>query len=140
MLDAVEEALDQIALPVHPGAEDEGAFPVRAGWDVRPRAALGEARADGVRVVGAVGDHDCALRHDRQQLLAGRSVVGLAGGEEQAHGASFRVDECVDLGRQAAARTSHATISGGLRIPFFPAAPCWWTRTQELSIITMSPS
>ena len=51
--------------------------------------------------------------------------------------AAFGSDKSVDLGRQAAAGTAHAAI--------VPAAlsmepPCWWTRTHEASIMTMSPS
>jgi hypothetical protein len=37
---------------------------------------------------------------------------------------------------QAAPGTSHAAIW----VPLFRVAPCWWTRMEELSIITSSPS
>jgi hypothetical protein len=43
----------------------------------------------------------------------------------------------VDLAGEPATRTSHAAI---VAAPLFPVAPCWWTRTQVESIMTMSPS
>jgi hypothetical protein len=41
----------------------------------------------------------------------------------------------VDLAREAAAGTPHAMIAGS---PFFPVAPCWWTRTQVEPIFRTS--
>ncbi len=61
----------------------------------------------------------------------------LAAGHSQGDGAAFCIDECMDLAGEAATGTSHAAI---FRAPFFPVAPCWWTRTQVESIMTMSLS
>ncbi|ANI80117.1 hypothetical protein EP837_03735 (plasmid) [Sphingobium sp. EP60837] len=63
-------------------------------------------------------------------------IVDLPTRQSQADRTSVSVDKSVKLGREAAPGTSHAMIS---RSPFFPVAPCWWTRMQVESIITSSP-
>jgi hypothetical protein len=57
--------------------------------------------------------------------------------QPQGDGTTISVNEGMDLARKAAPGTSHAAIAGP---PFLPVAPCWWTRTQVESIITISPS
>jgi len=50
----------------------------------------------------------------------GRSVVRLARGQAEPDRQTFRVDECVDLGREAASGTTQAMISTP---PLFSGAP-----------------
>src|ERR1051326_4342818 len=58
MLELVEEALDEIAVAIEEGAEGRDVDAPRHGLDVGPRAALGQAGAQSVAVVGAVGEQD----------------------------------------------------------------------------------
>ena len=76
------------------------------------------------------------LRHGFQQGLGFLTVVDLAAGQSQRDGTTVSVNEGMDLAREAASGTSHAAIIGS---PFLPVAPCWWTRTQVESIMTISP-
>jgi hypothetical protein len=69
VLDAIEEALDRVALPVDPGAEGEAILADDAGRDVRLRAPLSDRSADGVGVLGAVGDQRGAGHNEGQHLL-----------------------------------------------------------------------
>ena len=137
LLDAIEEALDEVALAVDPSTEGEGALADRARRDVRSGIAAGDEGADAVRVISFVGDDGRSGRDGVEQLGRHRRVAGLSGRQLEAHRAPFGVDESMDLGGQAATGMSHARIG---RSPFFAPAPCWWTRTQELSIMRMSPS
>src|SRR5690606_32151986 len=78
-----------------------------------------------------------AFGHGVEQGLGFLAVVNLTAGQAQGNGTTVSVNEGMDLAREAASGTSHAAISGS---PFLPVAPCWWTRTQVESIITISPS
>lgn len=122
MLDAVEEAFDQIALPVEPGREGEALFAVGARRDIGPGVLAGGDFPDGVAVVALVGQQRGALGHGVEQGLGFLAVVDLTAGQSQGNGTAISVNEGMDLAREAASRTSHATISGS---PFFPVAPCW---------------
>jgi len=85
----------------------------------------------------SVGQQDVALSEKVQKALGGPAVMRLTGAQVQDDRPSLGIDQGMALGGQAAAGTSHAAI---VMIPLFAVAPCWWPRTQELSIITMSPS
>ena len=74
---------------------------------------------------------------DWDVAIADGGDAGLAGCQVQADRAAFGIHEGVDLRGQPAAGMSHAAM---LIAPLFVAAPCWRTRTHELSIMTMSPS
>ena len=49
----------------------------------------------------------------------------------------FSIDDGMNLGRQAAARATHAT---GSAVFFWALAVCWCTRIDELPIIWISPA
>ena len=81
MLDPVEEALDEIALPVKPSREGEALLAVGARRDVGPGVLAGDGLADGVAVVALVCEQCRAfLRID------GYAVVDLRAGVEAADG------------------------------------------------------
>jgi hypothetical protein len=65
-----------------------------------------------------------------------RDVAGLARRELDEDGSALLVDEGMELGGEAASGTTQTAIE----TPLFAVAPCWWTRTTEVSIIWTSPS
>ena len=109
----------------------------KTGDGERKPAAVSPSETDGVRVIGAIGDQRGPADRSSSRPAAAGCISGLSGGERQVDGAAHVVDERMDFRLQPAAGASHAAI---LRTLFFALAPCWWTRAQEESIMTMSPS
>jgi len=122
VLDPVEEAFDEVALPVEPAREGKTLLAVGARRDVCPSVLGGSSFADGVAVVSPVGEQRCAIGHGIEQSFGLLAVVDLAAGQSQRNGTTVSVNEGMDLAREAASGTSHATICGS---PFLPVAPCW---------------
>src|SRR5579871_7037156 len=60
MLDLVEEPLDEVAIAIEKRAEGRNVDAPRHGFDVRPRAARGQAVAEGIAVISAVGEQGLA--------------------------------------------------------------------------------
>lgn len=107
----VEEALDEVAASIEEGAEGENDLLVAHGFDAGPGATLGETGAHGVAVIGAVGQQDIALAKPVQHVGGRAPVMGLSFCQLEHDRQAQRVDQRVDLRRQAAARTTHATGS-----------------------------
>ncbi len=137
LFDPVEEALDEVSLPIKPGREDEACLAIGLRRDIGPSFSFGRLCPDGVAVIAFVGQQDVALAEIVRQGIGLGAVGDLPSGQAKLDGTTFGVDERMDLAREPATRTSHASI---VSIPLFPVAACWWTRTQVASIITMSPS
>ena len=137
VFELVEEALDEVAVAVEEGAEGRDVLAVWHRLDVGPGAACGEGLAQGVAVVGAVGQQDLAGAKRCEHVLGAAAVMGLAFGELRGDRQTVGVDQGMDLGGQAAARATHAT---GSVVFFWALAACWCTRIEEESIIWMSPS
>src|SRR5690606_23550558 len=115
----------------------EALLSVGARRDIGPGVLTGGDFADGVAVVSLVRQQRGAVGHCIQQGLGFLTVVDLASSQTQGDGTTVSINEGMDFARKAASGTSHAAIIGA---PFLPVAPCWWTRTQVESIITISPS
>jgi hypothetical protein len=105
--------------------------------DIRPSLLLCRFCTDGVAVIALVGKQDITFAERLDQGFSFLAVGNLASCQAEVDGATFRIDERVDLAGEPATGTSHATI---VSTPFFPVAPFWWTRTQVESIMTISPS
>jgi hypothetical protein len=73
--------------------------------------ALGGERADGVGVVGAIGDRRRAGLEALHEGRGDRRVIGVAGGQLQPDRPAVGVDEGMDPGRQPAPGASHAAIT-----------------------------
>ena len=132
MFEFVEEAFDQITLPLEPFAESRWIEPVWHRPDIGPCAALLHGVAQSVGIVGPVGQQDIA-RHDAVEHVVGAApVMRLALGQLEMDGQAAGIDKGVDLGRKPAPRTAHAI---GSAVFFLPLAPCWWTRMDDESII-----
>ena len=116
--------------------------------DVGPGALGRHGVAQGVAVIGAVGEQDLPGAKAVEHVGGASAVMRLAFGQLQRDRQAVGVDQRVDLGRQAAARAPHALGSSvvpsrgwrGVRTPFLTLPPCWWTRIEEESIICRSPS
>ncbi len=128
MLELVEEALDQIALPVGLRTEPRPDDPVLERADVGTRPLLVEFLTDGIAVVAAVGEQHCSLADTIEHVLGRLAIVGLTGREFQLDWQAVAVHECVDLGRIPAAGTAHAIAEPPL---LSPLAACWWTLTVD---------
>ena len=106
------------------------------GMLVGPGSAFTDEGAQGVGVVTLVGQQHRARSEVVRQLCGSGDVAGLARRQLKLDRAPLRVDEGVNLRGEPASRATETTIS----TPLFPVAPCWWTRTIEVSIIWTSPS
>src|SRR3546814_16104870 len=95
---------------------------------------LGDLRAQTIGIVGGVG-HDRLGWEPLDQRERLRCVATLAGGQEEPHGTAQASDRHVDLGAQAAARTSNGRT---FRPPFLAQAACWWARPMVESQIRYS--
>lgn len=120
VFELVEEALDQIALPIELGVDRALPFAVALGRDVRARAVFGNQPQDGFGIVAAVGDGIGGRAQAVEQGRDSRLVGGLARREQQADGQASGIDHGVQLGAQSSTRTA----DGVIRAPFFPPAAC----------------
>lgn len=108
VFELAEEALDAISVAIEERAEGGH---VDAPWhrlDAAPGAAAGEVRAQGVAVIGAVGQQDLVLAEAVEHVAGTSTVMGLAFAQLQHDGQAIGIDERVDLGRQPAPRAPHA--------------------------------
>ena len=74
----VEEAFDAVSEAIEPWVECRDVLAVRHRLDVAPSAALLEADAQVVCVIGAVGEQDLALAQFVQHLAGAAPVMGLS--------------------------------------------------------------
>ena len=64
-----------------------------------------------IRIVAFVGNDDGVLLKTLEQRFSAGNVVDLAGRDQEADRATFRVDPRVDLRAEAPAASAHTTIS-----------------------------
>ena len=136
VLDAIEEALDAVAQPVQALMECGRMLAVVERADVGVCALGFDPIPQGIAIIAAIGEQYRLRRQAGKHVLAALAVVRLALGQLDEDRQAVRIDERVDLGREPAAGTSHATAATAF---FSPLAACWWTRTTELSIIWIWP-
>lgn len=122
LFDPIEETLYEVALPVNPLREDEGALAVCLRRDVGPSLSFSSLGPNGVGIIALVGQQDISLVELVRQRVSLGAVGDLAAGQTEGNGTPFRVDERVDFACKPAAGTSHASV---VSIPFFPVAACW---------------
>jgi len=130
VFDFVEEAFDQVALPIERVVDGTLPAAVGLGGDVRPGAVAEKQLEGGFGVIAAVGDGVAGRPETVDQRRHGGLVGGLARAQHVTDGQAPGVDDAVDLARQSSTRTT----DGVIRTPFFPPAACWWARTMEESI------
>lgn len=111
----VEEALDQVSLSIDPLAEREAGFSVALWRDDGPGAALIGKAADGISIIGSVGEEDRTFIKVVEQRQCFRAVMVLARRQVEADGPSFGIDDCMDFGRQPTSGAAHSTVFGSFR-------------------------
>ena len=92
VFDFIEEALDEVALPVELGIAGGRFAPAGFGRDVGACAAIFEVLCDGVGIKGLVGQDDAALVQGLEQLAGELEIRGLARGQRQAEGPTGPTD------------------------------------------------
>ena len=103
MLQLGEEALDEVAFAVEPLAEAGLPSPIALRRDVGRCSLLLDQLADMVGVIGLVCQHDRARAEVIEQRIGDLPVMRLSGGQAEPDRETLRVDDDVDLGREAAA-------------------------------------
>src|SRR5690606_28759361 len=137
VLQLVEAALDAVALAVKRLVVPNDLLAASVGRDHRLHTGGLDGRADGVAVVGLVGDDSTAL-HAIQHCLGRAAVVHLAAGQEEAQRSSERVREQMDLGRQSTSGAPQSLVRAPFLAPPLPVAACWWALTRVASSIRYS--
>ena len=125
LFEFAEESLDEIALSIQGKVGLARPFSVGLGRNDRRDAAFDKRLDQRVAVIAFVSQ-EC-LRIDLIEQRFGLCDIGrLARRERQRDWVAERIDNGVDLGRQAAAGSSN-----GLVFAVFFGAPalCWWART-----------
>ena len=112
----------------------ESAFGGCFCWNGRLDIRLCEFRADGVGVIALIGEKrlDPVGQHPEQRSTAFH-VVSLSGRQDEAQRSALTIAAGVQLGRQAASRTTKPL---SLLIPFFSPPAQWSARTTVLSIMS----
>ena len=88
VLDTVEDAFREVALPTEPSLRDDALLAVGPRWDVGLSVLGCGSVTDGVAVGPVVADQGCSLRNGLQQSFGFLTVVDLAAG--QSHRATGR--------------------------------------------------
>src|SRR5579863_5719515 len=130
MLELVEEPLDEVAIAIEERAEGWDVDAPRHWFDVGPSPALGQAVAEGIAVISAVGQQGLAGTKTIKQIDCAPAVMGLARSELERDRIAVGIDESVNFRRQSAARAPHASgwsvvpFVGFRRTPFLTFAAC----------------
>ena len=101
---------------IEEGAEGRDVDAPRHRLDVGPGAALRQALAECIAVIGAIGQQGLAGTEAREQIARALPVMGLAFGELKRDRIAVGIDDGVDFGGQPASRAPHA--SGWSVVPF----------------------
>lgn len=113
MFDFSEEAFDQVAVAVEERAEGKALFAIALERDVGEAALRLDLVADGVAVIGLVGEKDAAFRYGVEQRIGFLPIARLALGEMQLDRQPPAIDQRVDLGRQAVSMGTEVSADVG---------------------------
>jgi hypothetical protein len=122
LFEFAEEALDEVAVAIEEGADDGAALAISHRLDVGPDTTLGQLGPERVTIVSAIGEQDVTITQSVQHVGSAAPIVRLTGSELERDLQAVGVDQRVDLGRQAAARTIYGT-----GFPFL----CRWRYVDE---------
>ena len=136
LLELVEEALDEIALSIQGEVGLARLFSVGLGRNDGRDVAFYKRLDQRVAVIAFVSQ-EC-LGIDLIEQRFGLTDIGrLARRERQRNWVTERIDNGVDLGRQAATGSSDGLVRA---VFFWAPALCWWARTLVESIDMYSAS
>ena len=111
LLELIEEAFNMVALAVERLLPSVPLLAIGAVGNVGNGTLSPDVRTNTVRIVAFVGnDHGTLLKTGEQRFGAG-NVMHLAGRDQEADWATFRVDPRVDLRAEASSTSPHTTIS-----------------------------
>lgn len=119
VFEAAKHPFDEVALFVGLSVEGVKALSRRVVWDDGSGSSLGEEGAQTVGVIRSVSHAKTRGRQRRQQRQSAANITQLARRHFKSDGASFAVDDCVDLCRAPPARAPDRLLR---RPPFPPAA------------------
>jgi hypothetical protein len=134
-LELTEEVLDKVPPFVHFEVARDASRPIGFWRDDRSGTSLIQFEAQPIDIEGFVSQERIELNIFDQRLDTD-AVMTLPRQKDEAHEIAEGIDQCHDLGRQAAARAADGLI---LSPPLAPV-PCWWTRTIVPSMIAYSKS
>ena len=120
VLEAVEEALDEVSVAIELAIDGADDADVALTWDVSGGAGGFDRFGHGAPEVAAVGDDITAERERSDQFWRGGLVGRLAGSEDEADRQAAAVDHRVDL----AGQSPTGATDGVIRAPFLPPAAC----------------
>ena len=136
LLEAIEEALDEMACFVAMSVDGPFGLAVAAWWDVGNSTRCFNVLDQLIAVISLVGGDGCGLDAG-DQGGALRDISHLPAGQDQANGVAQGIDAGVNLGGQPTSRTADRLIA-----TVFLGAPaeCWWARTMVASMNSSSRS
>ena len=111
LLQLAEEPFDVVALAIDGLGPTGSPLAVGLVGNVRNGTLSTDMRTNPIRIVALVGNDDGARLESFEQRLCAHDVVNLAGRDQEADRAAFRVDPCVDFRREPAAASADTTIS-----------------------------
>ena len=100
-----------VALAVDRLFPTEPLLPVGAIGNVGNGTLGPDMRANAIRIVAFVGNDHGMLLKALEQCWGAGDVMDLAGRDQEADGAAFRVDPRMDFGGEASSASAHTTIS-----------------------------
>ena len=103
MLQLGEVSFDQVSLAVESLAEARLPLAVALGWDVWRGALVLYQLSDAVGVVGLIRQHDGVGAEMIKQAVGDLPIMRLPSGQGEPDREPLRIDDDVDLGREAAA-------------------------------------
>src|SRR5215467_7027262 len=120
LLEFVEAAFDQVALPVEALAIGDAIVSVTAGRDVRPTVAVLDQFPDPVGIVAFVSNDISACWQIVEQKFGHGGIIGLAGRQLHLHWQAIADDAGMELAGQSSAASTDRSASS----LFFWAAAC----------------
>jgi hypothetical protein len=124
------QQFDRVASAIQIWTEAECLFSVPSRRDVHPSAMPADKCSDPVGTIPTVSQQRCSRLKARQELGGEPIIVGLAGCERDADWRALAIDNRVNLARQPASyRPMDCLLASEI------GAPCWCTRTMNVSII-----
>ncbi len=103
VLELGEESLDQVTLAIKPFAKAWLPFSIGFCRDVGRRTLFLDQRADAIRIVGLIREHDHVRAKMIEQFIGNLTVMRLASSQAEPDRETLRIDDGVDFGRESAA-------------------------------------
>ena len=111
VLQLVEEALNQVALPVDEFLPTVSLLAIGFVGNIGDGTLSPDAQTDAIRIVALVGNDDGFAIEPLQQGLGAGHIVVVAGRQDQPDRTAFRIDPRVDFRGEAASASAHTTNS-----------------------------